>query len=248
MKYAILSDIHGNNWALEAVLADARQRSIEKFINLGDIYYGPLNPGGTFELLQGLDCSTVQGNQDRTIHQASPAEIGNNPVLAQIVHQLRAEAIARLACLPKTDVVSGEIFLCHGSPASDMAYLLEDVSNGFPLVRNEETILQDLDGVREPVILCGHTHIPRVVHLASGALIVNPGSVGLPAYDDDTPNYHVMETFTPSASYAILEKKAGAWYVEQLKIPYDFSPAVEQARHQGRTDWARWLATGRAAE
>ena len=64
-----------------------------------------------------------------------------------------------------------------------------------------------LGGTRSPVMLCGHTHIPRVVQLPAGALVVNPGSVGLPAYDDVFPEYHVVETGSPHARYALLEKE-----------------------------------------
>ena len=62
-----------------------------------------------------------------------------------------------------------------------------------------------------PLILCGHTHLPRVVALSSGQLVVNPGSVGLPAYADDAPVAHAMQTFSPHASYAILESGPSGW-------------------------------------
>jgi predicted phosphodiesterase len=60
MKIAVLSDIHGNVWALQAVLDDAKRRAVEKFINLGDILYGPLKPRETFELLQTIDVIEIQ--------------------------------------------------------------------------------------------------------------------------------------------------------------------------------------------
>ena len=143
--------------------------------------------------------------------------------------------------------VLDEVFACHGSPHSDMVYLLEDITHGFPVVKSEEAILSDLKGTSFPVILCGHTHIPRVVQLSSGAVIVNPGSVGVPAYDDDLPHYHRMQNYSPLASYAIIEKRKDTWPMELLKVPYDPTLAVEQAQRQGRNDWAYWLATGRVA-
>lgn len=170
-----------------------------------------------------------------------------NPTLAYAVSELGREPVAWLASLPKTQVVSDEVFLCHGSPRSDMVYLLEDIYNGFPVVKTEEAILRELAGVSYPIILCGHTHLPRVVRLSSGVVVVNPGSVGVPAYDDALPNYHAMQNYSPFASYAIIEKRDDTWRMELLKIPYEHSLAAEQARRLGRDDWAGWIATGRTA-
>jgi len=83
--------------------------------------------------------------------------------------------------LPQTAVVGNEVLLCHGSPASDTTYLLENVSSGRPVVRPEAEIVDELgEYAKSPVILCGHTHVPRLVQLRSGTLILNPGSIGLP--------------------------------------------------------------------
>ena len=66
-RVAVLSDIHGNRWALEAVLDDIRRRGIRDMVNLGDCLYGPLDPAGTARMLMGLDMPTVSGNEDRII-------------------------------------------------------------------------------------------------------------------------------------------------------------------------------------
>lgn len=248
MKFGILSDIHGNVWALEAVLEDARRRGVEKFVNLGDIFYGPLKPKETFQLLQTLDVVTIQGNQDRDIYDADSTQSEKNATLAYVLHELGADLVAWLRALPKTLTLADGIFLCHGSPRSDMVYLLEDVTRGFPVVKREEAIMGELNGVNATLILCGHTHIPRVVQMSSGALIVNPGSVGLPAYADDLPNNHAMQNYSPLASYAIIEKRGRDWRIELLKIPYDSRSAAEQARRQGRDDWAHQLSLGRVTD
>ena len=78
--------------------------------------------------------------------------------------------------------------------------------DGFPEVRSEGAIRELLQGVHQPVVFCGHTHIPRVVELTHGQLIVNPGSIGVPAYDDVDPVRYRMQTFSPHACYGILEK------------------------------------------
>jgi diadenosine tetraphosphatase ApaH/serine/threonine PP2A family protein phosphatase len=92
-------------------------------------------------------------------------------------------------------------------------------------------------------MLCAHSHIPRVVRVGS-TLIVNPGSVGLPAYDHDQPELHVMETGSPDARYAVLERAAQGWQVELIALAYDHLAAAEQAKRNARPDWERALLTG----
>jgi putative phosphoesterase len=247
LKFAVLSDIHGNLWALTAVLEDAKRRGIVQFINLGDVLYGPLKPFETYSLLKSIDATTIQGNEDRDIYEFEPSRDGSHPTLIYMLEQLGEEPVQWLKSLPKTTVVAEEVFACHGIPTSDLVYLLEDISSGVPAVKDEAAILSHLNKISYPVILCGHSHIPRVVQLSSGQLIINPGSVGVPAYDDDVPSYHVMQNYSPLASYAVLEKRGDDWQVELLKIPYDVQSAVNQAQRQGREDWAYWIQTGRVA-
>lgn len=245
MKLAVLSDIHGNLWALTAVLDDAKRRGITQFINLGDVLYGPLKPFETYELLKTLNVVTIQGNEDRDIYEFEPSRDESHPTLTYMLKELGEEPLEWLKSLPNTTVLAKEIFACHGIPTSDLVYLLEDISSGLPIVKDEATILSHLNEIKQPVVLCGHSHIARVVQLSSGQLIINPGSVGLPAYDDDAPGYHAMQNYSPLASYAVIEKQGEVWQVELLKVPYDVQSAVDQAQRQGRKDWAHWIKTGR---
>lgn len=247
LKFAVLSDIHGNLWALTAVLNDARRRGITQFINLGDVLYGPLKPFETYTLLKAIAAITIQGNEDREVYEFEQHPDETHPTLPYMLKELGDEPVQWLKSLPKTTVIAEEIFACHGTPKSDCVYLLEDIASGHPIVRDEAAILGYLDDISQPVIVCGHSHIPRVVQLSSGQLIINPGSVGVPAYDDDVPNYHITQNYSPLASYAVLEKQASGWQVELLKVPYDVQSAVTQAQRQGREDWAYWIKTGRVA-
>ena len=246
MRIAVLSDIHGNAMALEAVLAHARSRGADRFLNLGDILYGPLEPKRTMDLLAGLDALTIQGNQDRDVYEADAAKLAASPTFRHVVGEIGDDGLRWLRSLPKTASLGEEIFLCHGSPSSDLTYLLEDVTSGFAVVRADEAIVSELEGIRHPIVVCGHTHTARVVHLSTGQTVINPGSVGLPAYDDDLPVPHVMQSWSAHASYALLEERRGEWDVELCRVPYDHPGAAALARVRGRDDWARWLETGRA--
>jgi predicted phosphodiesterase len=248
-RFAVLADVHANVWALDAVLADAKQRGITEFVNLGDIVYGPLKPRETYERLRKENVlATISGNQDREIWQATPQQLAGNPTLAYVVREMDETAVRWLKELPATAVFGGEVLLCHGTPASDCTYFLEDVSSGRPLLRNETTILQVLGDVRQPIIACGHTHIARLVRLSSGQTIVNPGSVGLPAYDDDHPVPHAMENCSPHAAYAILEKNSSRWNFSFHHVAYDWDEAARYSRSLGLADWSYRLTTGRAGK
>ena len=75
--------------------------------------------------------------------------------------------------------------------------------------------------------------------------VVNPGSVGLPAYDDIHPHPHVVETGSPLARWALVETAPGGWRVALCSTPYDVAAAVRRAEANGRPDWADALASGR---
>lgn len=260
IKIAAISDIHSNVFALEAVLADIDDRSVQQVVNLGDILYGPIAPRQTYELLRAYqgwksnDVITIQGNQDRLIYEADEAALKDNPTLRFIIDELPADAIKWLSSLPidyqlQENCFNEVIYLCHGAPNEDAMYLLEEVSSGSPVIREDSDIITRLAGQDASIILCGHSHISRTVMLSNGQIVVNTGSVGYPAYTDELPVNHKMESCSPHASYALLEciktPTGRQWQVEQVKIPYDFEAAAQLAARNGREDWAFALRTGR---
>lgn len=240
---AVIADIHGNVWALDAVLADIRRRQIDLILNLGDHLWGSLEPAGVMARITQPGFINICGNQDRQVGETSAA--GRTSADHQlIVGSLAQPQLAWLAALPKTTVV-GDVFLCHGTPDSDETYLLEEVTPHGVFLKAHEQIAALVQGITEPVIVCGHSHITRTVWLTDGRLIVNPGSVGIPAYDHDVPYFHVMEAGSPHARYAILTKSAYGWSVEHVALAYDWRTPANLARQRGRADRARWLETGR---
>ncbi len=246
---AVLADIHGNATALAAVLADASRRGVTRLVNLGDTFYGPLDPAGTWRLLRDMTIPTVLGNQDRILLEPGWQSV---PAIRAAREALRPDGLAWLARLPARTVVDPGIYLCHGTPGNDTAYLLEDVSSGSPRLRPCADILADLAAVPDDcsLVLTGHSHCQGAV-TCGGIMVVNPGSVGLPAYDDDSPP-HAMAAGTPQARYAVLapaQREADTdalWTVEFAAVDYDWKSAARLAEANGRPDWARWLVTGKA--
>jgi predicted phosphodiesterase len=244
---AVISDVHGNRWALEAVLDDLGRRGPDTVVNLGDCLYGPLDPAGTADLLHRLDAPTVRGNEDRLLAELPPGA-ALPPTLRFVLGRIGREEARRLGALPATRVVVDELFCCHGSPHRDDEYLLRRLApDGSVKARDAQEVAGRLGTVTQPVILCGHDHVPASVRLPDGGLVVNPGSVGLPAYSDTYPRPHVMEAGTPHARYALLSRTPDGWKPEHVSVAYDWTAAAEAAEANGRPDWAAWLRTGRAS-
>jgi len=163
----LIADIHGNAWALEAVLEDAHRRGVSEFVNLGDVLYGPLAPRKTFELLRQVNLvAQVRGNQDRLILDGL-LDGPRNPTLDWVRSDLGDEPLRWLAALPALATYQDRL-LCHGSPSSDTICLLEDVSAGFARVRSEPDIQNLLGSTQARWIFCGHSHVQRMVRLLSG--------------------------------------------------------------------------------
>lgn len=162
---------------------------------------------------------------------------------------LSAAHLQWVASLPQTlRLAGGDVFACHGSPAGgDLDYLLDDVSSGRAVLAPENAIRPRLHGVGSAnLVLCGHTHMPRAVQLGT-VLVVNPGSIGMPAYTDDGAMPHAIETGAPHARYAIITRgPGGTWSVELRAVAYDWHRAARQAAANGKPAVARWTATGRA--
>lgn len=239
---AVISDVHGNRWALEAVLRDIDGRSARQLINLGDLLTGPLDPVGTARLLLEREMLCVCGNDDRALFGPTQTL---SPAQRFTLSQIDAETLEWLRALPDTVVAAQEIFACHGD-LFDAPYLLEQVEASGVFLRGTPQIEASVTGIAQNIILSGHSHVPRTVALPSGRLLVNPGSVGLPAYTMETPIPYVMESGSPHARYALLHRQGGSWQVEHMQVPYDWAQAAQVARDHGRADWAAWLSSGRA--
>jgi len=243
VKFAVLADIHGNSYALEAVLHDMKSLGVEQAVNLGDFFSGPINAVETAALLMEREFLSIRGNHDRYLIEQDPSEMGPSDRVA--FDQLSKVHLEWIASLPPTRTVFEDVFLCHGTPRSDAIYWLERVGeDGTVRSANLAEVIVEAEGIDASLLLCAHTHIPRCIRLLDGRTVANPGSVGCPAYDDVVPVYHYMQTGTPNASYAVAEKLHGEWSVTFRSVPYDTRQACERATENKRSDWARALKTG----
>jgi predicted phosphodiesterase len=184
-RVAALYDVHGNLPALEAVLADVAAAEVDAIVVGGDVVSGPL-PLQTMERLMslGLAASFVMGNADRETVAAFDRgriaeELGSDDPTVRM-DAFAASRITRrerdfLSAFAPAVVLEveglGLVRFCHGSPRSDT----EKLTPLTPAARLREA----LDGVAEPIVVCGHTH-RQFDLVAGGHRVVNAGSVGLP--------------------------------------------------------------------
>jgi putative phosphoesterase len=241
MRLAVISDVHGNLLALEAVLHDITTRGVDDTINLGDWVAGPLWPRETFELLSELGIRSVRGNHDRWAvdrpdDQMPPAgrfaRDALDPFQREILHALP----------PTIDL--GDILACHGTPTDDMQNLLEEPAEGrlAPAPRTALATRLGAESSRQ-VILCGHSHRQALVTGPDGCLILNPGSVGCPAFAD-LPAAANLEHRSPHARYAILTKRNNRWTADLIALDYDWDAAAQRAADLNFPKWATMLKTG----
>lgn len=192
MRLAVLADIHGNAWALEAVLRHARRYSPDQYVVLGDLLADGPDPLGTLQQLESLDgAPMVRGNTDRYLadldNLAPPRSEMPDLVatwrwgLAQIGERGR-QYLARLPTHAWLDTPAGRVLAAHGIPDDDEAVVLpSEAGSADPLRR---------DGAR--VALVGHTHAPFVWQ-PHDLLVINPGSVGLSQGTGWRASYAVLD-------------------------------------------------------
>ena len=187
MRVAVISDIHGNCLALDAVLADIDGNSVDRIICLGDAIQGGAQPRETVARLRELACPVVMGNADAWLLTGKDTGAEGPPTAWQLA--MREWSLAQLseedrsfvgAFRPTVEIalLAGKTLLCfHGSPGS-----FDDVI--LPLTPDED--VRRFLGEYVPVILCGgHTHVQQIRHLGE-TFYFNPGSVGV-AYRHDQP-------------------------------------------------------------
>jgi predicted phosphodiesterase len=242
MTLAVIADVHGNLPALEAVLADIARRGVTSIVNLGDCLSGPLWPRETCELLMARGYPTVRGNHDRWVATSAPANM--YPSDRYTFNEINETQRRWLGELPTTLRLDGNILAVHGRHDDDNAYLLEDVEQGRLVRAHADAIAQRLGRIDAAVVLCGHSHQQHMVRLPNGPIVLNPGSVGLPAYQDPVGVAHVSEVGSPHARYALVEENGGAMTIELVALDYDHASAAKRAAANGNRVWAHALATG----
>lgn len=222
MKIAILSDIHGNMIALNAVMDDIQKNGCDKTFFLGDYALAGPEPAPTVDYCMHLNTynniEMIQGNTDKMIAEYND-EMYNNlssaaPIMANALREdvkiLNDNQKAFLRDLPSYKLLTEEgvkILLVHGSPRRNNEDILPDTPP-----QEVEEMVKDCEAT---VILCGHTHIPCGFQTLSKKTVINVGSVGRPF------------TENPKSCYLILDINDGKFVIEHKFVRYDNRKAAD---------------------
>jgi predicted phosphodiesterase len=218
MRIALISDIHGNQLALERVLADARLVGADRFACLGDVATLGPRPKDVLRTLRELGCPIIQGNHDAfLLDPALVLRYTGAKVIVDAIDWCRAQLsaddlafIGTFAAEIDVPLAGGRLLhLYHGSPESNVQDVLATT--------DDDELERLLAGRRADIMAGGHTHI-QMLRQHRGTWVVNPGSVGMPfrRYVSGA-----RPEIMPYAEYAVVDDGGGSPSVELRRVPLD---------------------------
>lgn len=230
---ALISDIHGNGVALDAVLADVAAHEVDEIVCLGDVAAGGPQPRRVIRRLREFGCRAVRGNADGWLLDRLPAGRSEatrrlRETVAWARAQLDDDDLAYLAVLPaalRCSIGGLDLFCVHGSPRSDLEPLLATTS--------ADALDDALAGAGAHVLAAGHTHL-QLLRRHHDRLLVNPGSVGLPlgAITGSAPPLPV------SAEYAVVTVSDGDVEVAFRRLSIDVDALCAATAAMPQATWA----------
>ncbi len=229
MKIAIISDIHGNNEALDAVLKDIKNQAHDKIFCLGDLAMAGPEPHKTVERIEKMseneNFELIQGNTDQKLGTFDEGFLNklkeNVPIMASAyeadLKELTDKNKIFLASLPERKEIRENgvnILLVHGSPRRNDENITPDLS--------PEKIEEIIKGEKADIIFCGHTHVPCGYVTNTNQTVVNVGSVGRPFAE------------VPKSCYASLNiGENGDFEIEHRLVDYDTDTAAKKLTARG---------------
>lgn len=236
MKVAIISDIHGNLYALERVLEEIEREAPDRIVCLGDVIaFGP-QPVQVLRRVRELGCPVVMGNCDDFFRQwPLPEEDGLNYAqvkwAAEQLSPADREFISSFQPTVTIPLQNGASLLCfHGSPRSNTQIILATTP--------DEELATMLQGARHPVMIGGHTHL-QMIRRMPGTLVANAGSIGMPADPAD------RSVFVPWAEWALVETSDTALSVDLRRTRLDVEEMITRASRSDMPGIQEWIAARR---
>ena len=216
MRLAVLTDIHGNLGALEAVLEHVSKQNVDQIIVAGDVVNVFPGSKACWDLVTSLGCPVLRGNHERYLCDygtpAAPPDWATErfQLLAWTQRQFTAQDLAAMRELPLVHRLPG-LLVTHATPRSEFESVLETTP--------AQSLREMFAGTNEPLVLRGHNHVWRE-HRWDGRTLVTVASVGMPLNG------------RRDAQYALLTGEGGAWRLEQRYVPYDLQPLLAELRSE----------------
>jgi putative phosphoesterase len=233
MRIGLISDIHGNLFALDAVLAELDRESLDDLICLGDVAALGPEPGAVLARLQALGCPVVMGNMDEwllSLPDLDTADELDQALIRWHTAQLTDAERAYIRAFPATierSLGAGRTLLCfHGSPRSYHDVILPTTP--------DDSLEGMLGDTRAAILAGGHTHL-QMLRRHGDAHLINVGSAGLPGVGAAAQrNRHVRW-----AEYAVIEVDGDRLDISLRRTPLDIDQLLAKARASGMpaVDW-----------
>lgn len=245
MRVGLISDVHGNLVALDAVLAELESQGVDLTVCLGDVGTLGARPARVIDRLREADCVCVMGNHDAYLLDESSLS-ANSTIpgwMREQIHwcadRLSAEALDFLRSFEsevEVSLGSSHNLLCvHGSPRSYEEMILSTTPPG------ELEVM--LEGLRPGILATGHSHL-QMVRRHKGILIVNPGSVGEPLQEMPFAEPKIL----PWAEYAVVQVEHGTLSIDLRRIPVDVGEVLKQFELCDMPNANHWVELWRTAE
>jgi putative phosphoesterase len=221
MRLALISDLHANEIALDAVLIDAARAGYDQLVCLGDVATLGPRPREVLARLRDLACPCILGNHDEfMIDEALVRSYSESTLIVDSVDGTRASLDADELAFFRTfqrTLTLDDVFLFHGTPRSNMEDLLS--------ITPPDEVDRMLQGHRAALMAGGHTHLP-MVRQHRGMLLVNPGSLGIPFHEP--PAAGKAPTILPRAEYAIVDVTRDRASVDLRRVAIDTRRLAQQ--------------------
>lgn len=223
LKIAVLTDVHGNGYAAEAVARAIWAEQPDLIVNLGDQWWGQANPRLAVDVQPALGAVEVRGNNDERL--TAPAEeltVQQRELRGWLVTQLPPHGLQRLAQLPVDVLIAdGAVLATHGTPGNPWDSLLLSWDGQTFSARSEQAVVSRLGPSGSlPLILTGHLH-HKVQQRSGTSLRVMVGPVAYPNDGD------------PYARWALAQRQGGKWSVNFRRVRYDWHEAARWTRLHG---------------
>ena len=241
-KIAIISDIHANQTALEAVLEDIKLKNIKRIFCLGDIVIKGPNPDKVIDIIKEKCEVVIMGNCDESV--ASSRAIEKKYWTRLKIGEERASYLRNLPVMYEFYMSGHLVRLFHSSPIgldlicnpafsnAENRYARREILNPLEMFKNTEFINKTEQDEMPDIVGYGHIHTPNLYRYHN-KLLFNPGSVGAA---DEMLNLgdenDLTNKFSTLASYAIIEgnlgsKEMGSISITHIRVPYEVSKEIE---------------------
>lgn len=241
MRIAFISDVHGNLFALEAVLADIETRQVDRVVCLGDVCFGP-QAHECLERVRALECPVILGNWDSWSIEGFPTADDPVGIMLYEIGAWWARALTDddrayvRTFVPTLDVAAdGTRLHCfHGSPKSFSDWIFATTS--------DDDLERMFEGVEAPVLVGGHTHL-QMLRRFGPSVIVNPGSVGQPFAQWWPKTIRVAHW----AEYGVIDADEGRLTIDLRRVPFDLEGLLHVCRESGMPHAQWWVDSWNAA-